>query len=205
VNGASLSSNVNQDCDLLDPFSYLSFLTSVVLALGVTRLLTGIGKLLQHRGRLNLYSIHLLWALNLFLFLVLDWWILYRWHTQQSWTFFLFVFVLLTPIVAFLLAVLLFPEPIEAGIDLKQHFYANQRWFFTLGALLPPLDAIDTLLKGWDHFVAQGVIYPVTLIVLFGLMVTAARTRQERFQAFFAIFFLAYILVFIAINLSLLT
>ena len=189
----------------MDPFSYLSFLTSVVLALGVTRLMTGIGKLLQHRGRVTLYWIHLLWALNVFLFLVLDWWILFRWHTQQSWTFFLFVFVLLTPIVTFLLSVLLFPEPIEEGLDLKQHFYTNQRWFFILGALLPPLDAIDTLLKGWEHFVAQGPIYPLTLLLLFVLMISAARTQRERFHAFFAIFFLAYILVFIAINLSLLT
>ena len=33
----------------MDPFSYLSFLTSIVLALGITRVMTGIGELLQTR------------------------------------------------------------------------------------------------------------------------------------------------------------
>lgn len=188
----------------MDPFSYLSFLTSIVLALGVTHLLTGLGKLLQHRGQIKLYWVHLLWTLNVFLFLLLDWWILYRWSSQQTWTFFLFVFVLLTPIVAFLLTVLLIPEKIQDVIDLKVHFDQNRRSFFLLGALLPPLDALDTYLKGWQHFVDQGVIYPITILLLFILMLTAAFTSRRRFHAFFACFFLIYIMIFIAINLRVL-
>jgi hypothetical protein len=38
----------------MDPFSYLSVLTSIVLALGITRVLTGLGKLLQARGHLGI-------------------------------------------------------------------------------------------------------------------------------------------------------
>jgi hypothetical protein len=189
----------------MDPFSYLSFLTSIVLALGVTNLLTGLGKLLHHRGRIVRYWVHLLWTLNVFLFLLLDWWILYRWNTQQTWTFFLFIFVLLTPIVAFLLTVLLIPEKIEDGIDLKAHFNQNRRSFFLLGALLPPLDVLDTFLKGWQHFLDQGVIYPITIGLLFVLMLTAAITSNRRYHAFFACFFFVYILIFITINLRVLT
>ena len=81
--------------------------------------------------------------------MALNWWILFRWHTQSEWNFFLFLFILLSPTVEFLLAVLLFPEPLEHGTDFKQHFYSNHRWFFVLAALLPPLDAADTLLKGY--------------------------------------------------------
>jgi hypothetical protein len=114
------------------------------------------------------------------------------------------LFVLLSPTIAFLLAVLLMPDPFEDGLDLKQHFYNNQRWFFTLGALLPIIDALDTLLKGWAHFTAQGPLYALTILLLFALNVAAARIRHERFQAFFAIFFLVYLLAFIAINLRVL-
>lgn len=141
----------------MNPFEYLSILTSIFLALGITQVLTGVGKVLQVRGRIKPYWVHLVWALNLFLFLVLNWWILFRWHRQAEWTFFLFLFVLLSPIIAFLLSVLLFPEPLEPTTDLKGHFYANHRWFFMLGALLPPIDAVDTLLKGREHFMAQGM------------------------------------------------
>ncbi len=188
----------------MNPFSYISFLTSVVIALGVTRVLTGLGRLLYRRTSIRIYWVQVMWAINVFLFLLLDWWILYRWQTHQTWNFFLFVFVLLTPIIAFMLSVLLFPDPLEAGIDLKSHFYQNRRSFFLLAALLPPLDAFDTLLKGWEHFVAQGLLYPLTITILFGLMVTAFLTGNEKYHKFFSIFIMVYILAFISINLNLL-
>jgi len=156
----------------MDPFSYLSVLTSTVLALGIARLLTGGGKLLQARRRLRLYWVHLLWAFNVFLYLVLTWWILFRWRCQGQWTFFLFL--LLSPIVGFLLAVLLFPDSLEDGADLREHFFWSRRSFSVLGALLAPIDAIDTLLKGWHHFLSQGPLYVATLLLVFVLNVVAA-------------------------------
>jgi hypothetical protein len=188
----------------VEPFPYLSILTSIVLGLGITRVLTGCGRLLQVRHRQLLYGVHLVWALNLFLFLVLNWWILFRWRLQGEWTFFLFLFVLLSPTVGFLLAVLLFPEPMEDGLNLKHYYYANHRWFFGLAALLAPIDALDTLLKGWDHFVAQGPLYLLTLALVLILSLIAATTRNERYHAFFAVFFLAYISLFISVNLRVL-
>ena len=68
----------------MDPFSYLSVLTSIVLALGITRILTGLGRLMQQRGRVKNYWVHLLWMMNVFLYLVLNWWILFRWQSQTN-------------------------------------------------------------------------------------------------------------------------
>jgi hypothetical protein len=187
------------------PFDYISLLTSIVLALGITRVLTGLGKLLQSRGRLGVYWVHAVWGVNVLMWLLLNWWILYRWHTQEQWTFFLFLFVLISPVIAFLLSVLLFPEPMDEALDLKAHFFANHRWFFMLAALLPPLDAVDTLLKGWEHFLAQGPLYIFTILILFVLSIIGASTQRERFHKFYAVFVLIYILMFIGINLRLLT
>jgi hypothetical protein len=185
----------------MNTFAYLSVLTSIILALGITRVLTGIGRLLQFRGHVQLYWVHLLWSLNVFLYLVLNWWILFRWAAQGQWNFFLFLFVLLSPTVAYLLSELLFPIPLEDGVDFKQHFYLNHRWFFVLAALLPLIDAVDTLLKGREHFAAQGPFYVLTILLLFGLNVTAAWTKRERFHEAFSIFFLIYLLIFISVNL----
>jgi hypothetical protein len=189
----------------MNTFDYLSILTSIVLALGITRLLTGVGKLLQERKTIKVYWVHLFWTLNVFLFLVLNWWILYRWEGQQQWNFFLFSFLLLSPTIAFLLSVILYPDLSNEKMDYKQHFYANHRWFFALAALLPPLDAVDTLLKGYSHFLAQGPIYVVTIVLLFSLNVIAAVTKNEKYHKFFALFFLVYILFFISVNLSLIS
>lgn len=103
-----------------------------------------------------------------------------------------------------MLTVLLFPEKVEQGLDLRQHFEANRLWFFAIAALLPPLDALDTLLKGRQRFLDQGLIYPITLLLLFVLMITASLTSSKRFHALFALFFLAYILAFITVNLRVL-
>ena len=85
------------------------------------------------------------------------------------------------------------------------NFDRNRHWFFVLGACLPPLDALDTYLKGHQHFLDQGIIYPITIVVLFVLMLSAAKTSNKRYYTFFAIVFLVYILVFIVINLRVLS
>ena len=87
---------------------------------------------------------------------------------------------------------------------MRQHYFANHRWFFTLGAILPPANAVDTLLKGTEHFRAQGPLYVVFLAVVPVLMVIAARTPRAGFHAFFAVFFLVYLIAFISIHLCVL-
>ncbi len=188
----------------MEPFAYLSGMTSIVLALGVTRLFVGVGTLVERRKVVQPYWVHLLWALNLFLFIVLEWWILFRWQSFQNWNFFLFLFLLLSPSVAFLLSVILFPGNIEET-HFKEHFYNNRRWFFPVAALLPPLDAADTLLKGLAHFQAQGIVYPIFLSVVFVLSVTGAITKNEGYHKFFSLFFLVYLIVFIFVNLNVLS
>jgi hypothetical protein len=54
----------------MDPFSYLSVLISIILALGMTRVLAGVGEMLQARLRRWLYRVHAVWVVNLFLYLV---------------------------------------------------------------------------------------------------------------------------------------
>ena len=121
----------------MTPFQYVAPLTSIVIALGITRILTGLGRILQMRGSVRTYWVHTLWTGN-----------------------------------AFPLSVLLLPESLEIGSDLKRRFYQNSHWFFSLAALLPPIDALDTLLKGAAHFQAQGPIYVVTIALLFVLFTT---------------------------------
>lgn len=38
----------------MSPFDYISLLTSIVLALGITRILTGVGKMVQLRGSIRI-------------------------------------------------------------------------------------------------------------------------------------------------------
>jgi hypothetical protein len=186
----------------MDEFTCVSGLTSVVLALGIARLLVGI---MERRQQIKLYWVHLMWVANIFLFLAMQWWILFRWQGWTDWNFFLFAFLLASPTIAFLMCVMLFHEPISEHSDFREHFYANHRWFFTLGAILPLLDVLDTTLKGYSHLIAQGIIYPITIILVTSLSIIGALTNNEKYHKFFAVFFFIYLSAFISINLNILS
>ncbi len=176
----------------MDPFSYLSVLISIVLALGMTRVLAGVGEMLQARSRRHIYCVQVVWSVNIFIYLVVAWWIFYRWRNQQPWTFFLFVFVLISPTILYLASLLLFPRESAAdeSINYKTHFYANHRAFFIILALYGPVDLVDTLLKGVPHFLEQGPPYMISVTLFLTGVTTAAIMRNERYHQFYAIFFL---------------
>ena len=176
----------------MDPFSYLVVLTSIVLGLGVTRVVGGLGQLMQGRKRKRPYWVHTLWALNLLLVNVIVWWFAYRWRTYERWTFFLFLWLLLSPIVLYLIASLLFPDAdVEQPVtQWRAYYYENHRDIFLLLSLIFPIDIVDTLLKGLAHFRDQGPAYFITMGLWFTFCLVAAFTKSARYHAFFAVMFL---------------
>jgi hypothetical protein len=178
-------------------FEYLSVLISIILALGMTRVLAGVGEMLQARRHRRIYWVHVVWIVNLFIYLIVAWWIFYRWRNQQSWYFYLFVFVLISPTILYLASMLLFPweANTDGSVDYRRHYYANHRAFFVIFSLFPVVDIADTLLKGIPHFVALGSPYVISSALYFIGMVTAAITQNKRYHQFYAIFFLVQTIV----------
>jgi hypothetical protein len=181
----------------VNAFEYLSVLISIILALGMTRVLGGVGEMLQARSHRRIYWVHAIWIINLFLYLVIAWWIFYRWRNREPWRFLLFVFVLISPTLLYLASLLLFPRErdIDAAIDYKTHYYANHRAFFILFALFTPVDIADSLLKGVPHFLALGPAYFISNTLYFVGLTSAAITRNERYHEFYAVFFLVQTIV----------
>jgi hypothetical protein len=178
----------------MDPFSYLVVLTSIILGLGVTRLVGGLGYLMQSRKRSRPYWVHTLWMINLLLAMAIVWWFAYRWRANEHWTFLIFLWLLVAPTNVYLIASLLFPDRDDGGsaIDWRSYYYENHRDIFLLFALIFPLDIIDTLLKGMAHFHEQGAGYFITMTLWFVLGLVAAWTKSPRYHGFFAIIFAVY-------------
>ena len=178
----------------MDPFSYLVVLTSIVLGLAVTRVIGGLGNIIQARRRRQPYWVHSLWMVNLLLTITIVWWVAYRWRMSQHWTFFLFLWLLLTPTLLYLISALIFPDNDEtrAVTEWEKYYYENNRDIFILYALVFPIDLIDTLLKGVTHFRAQGPLYLGTMVMWLLLLAIAAFNKRRGYHATLAVLFFTY-------------
>lgn len=189
----------------MDQFEYLSVLSSIVIGLGLTGILIGIGRLLKQRGEVTLYWVHSLQIATTFLFLINSWWVLFNWSQFAELTFFHNLFLLARPVCLFLAAVLLFPNVGSESVSLRNHYFENHRAFYVLLSLRFPLDVVDTALKGLDRFDVLGWAY--LPMILFGFVITilAAITRSPRYHSFVQPALLTYFfitVVFWKINLG---
>lgn len=128
-------------------FEYIGVLVSVIMGLGITHLVTGAAKLIQHRDQVRSYLPHMLWTLNVLIFILLIWWGMFSWSTHDTWFAYEYLFITLYAIVMFFLASMLYPWDMPGDIDVREHFSANRIWFF--GTLLVAwwVDVLATLVK----------------------------------------------------------
>jgi hypothetical protein len=130
---------------------YLSVLVSIVVGLGISHVLSGVGNLLVDRLRVRFWWVWGVGVLMVFLAHVQFWWGTFSVGTAVSANFFAFLFFLLTPIALYLAAVVLLPTFEGDGeIDLRAHFLANHRWFFGFVALVPLLNAVRSVVISGD-------------------------------------------------------
>jgi hypothetical protein len=186
-----------------DAFNYVAVLVSIIIGLAATRLLSAMSEMLQVANRPRIYWIHVMWILTLFIQVLLSWWVLYRWHYVTNWTFFLFVWVTIPAILMYLASAVLFPGELETSgsPDWRDYYYKNRRSFFLIFGSIAPLDIVDTLLKGKQHFFDQGVLYlPFIAVWGFGCL-TAAITPNPRYHAIWAIAFPSVIIGYAAVVL----
>lgn len=186
-----------------DGFNYVAVLVSIVSGLALTRLMSALSEMIQAANRSRIYWVHVAWILTLVLEVMLSWWVMYRWHTAPNWNFFLFVWVTVPPILLYLASAILFPGELETtgSLTWRDYYYKNRRGFFFIFGVIAPLDVVDTLLKGWQHFLDQGPLYlPFVGVWTIGCLANAT-TRNPKVHATFAIVFPAMIIFYITIVL----
>ena len=182
----------------MTPFEYLSVLISIILGLAIAQLLAGTARLVQLRRRVRPHATTLLWVAILFLIDTQIWWAAFERREELHWNFFLFLFYLLMPILAFLLSALVLPElGNEDEIDLAANFAGNRPWFFGLLALLPITSLIDEALgsgglPSWDADVAFRALFAAMALM-------AAMVRSARFHFWIALASLVLLCSYVAL------
>jgi len=180
-----------------DIFLHIRVLVGVVLGLGITRVLTGLARFMQHPKQKRLYATHLVWLAVVLLSAIHFWWFELGLASIKPWPFELFVFVLLYAFVFYLMATLLIPDEMDEYADWEDYYFSRRRWFFGLLAATVPIDLIDTLVKGPAYFHSLGIEYPVRLAIELVLCGVAAWTKNRKFHLAFALIFLLYLLAWI--------
>lgn len=103
----------------MEMFEYIAVLTSIIIGLGITQLLQGFTRLVQHPEQGKVYWVHLSWVIYMFLTTVFWWWWEFRLGTVEEWTFALYMFVLLYAVIIYLLCAFLFPASFSDYEDRK--------------------------------------------------------------------------------------
>lgn len=173
---------------MISAFEYITVFISIILGLGVTQILTGIADLVHQSDRVKMYWPHAVWVLLVLILHVQEWYIIFDLRTYTQWRLPVFLFVLLYPIVLFIIARLLFPFGLSEGtIDLKKFYYENYRRIFFFGALLGLLSILDNILI--RNSPPEEYIGPS--IVLFSLsMMAAVKNTKPGLHKFLAVFML---------------
>ena len=180
----------------MDSFEYLVALFSVVAALGLARALSGTAKLVQLRFEVSVSWIHLLWAANIVVWLVMFWWFSFALSEVKLWNAPLLFFVLTYGALIYFLLALLFPDRIPPGTDLFDYLARNRQWFFGGLLALGLMDIADSIIKSnVTEFGGPPIIQYLIFMSIWILPSGVAIFTQNRmFHAVYAVsFFLALV------------
>jgi hypothetical protein len=176
----------------MDMFNYVMVLASIIIGLGMTHLLYGIAQFAQHPDREKPYWVHLVWVAGAFFQAIFWWWWEFRLSANTSWTFGLYLFVLLYAFIIYLRCALLFPSDLEGYDGYRGYFYSRRGWLFGTALAQVFVDLGDTLFKGWAHFASLGLGYPIASATMIVLFTIAAITRSERYHGALAVLIVTY-------------
>lgn len=164
----------------LDAGEYLSVLVSIVIGLGLGQVLSSTGKLLSRRKRVRVYAPAVMSATLVFVAHVHFWWGSFDFGERVEQNFFAFLVFLLTPVLLYLIAVLVLPEldQDDSGqVSLREHYYEARPWFYGLSAAIPVTTALRNIAVQGEPFWNPDRPFELTFFVL---MLAGALTASER-------------------------
>lgn len=181
-------------------FTHVRVIIGIILGLSISRLLTGVARIIQHPLRKNIYPIHLGWVFFTFLTVVHFWWFEFYLHQTLVWKFEAYLFVIFYASLHFLACGMLFPDSMDGYSGYENYFMSRRAWFFGLLMAIFLVDFADTAMKGREHFHSLGPGYPLRNLFLISVCGAAAYLREQRMQWLFLSLALVCQLVFILIQ-----
>ncbi len=154
----------------ITPFEYVTVLISIILGMGITKLVSGLATIVQQWNNVKLYWPHLVIIAIVFVIHIQDWWVTYEMATKTYWKLTTFLFVIQYPVILYVLARILFPFRWEGTlIDLKAFYYSNFRKIYFLMMFLPVHSFIENYyIDGYSigDQLLQIALFPILLFIV---------------------------------------
>ena len=171
-------------------FEFLAVFISIVLALGVSDVLSGWGEQIRFRDRVRPYWLHTVWGVLYLLASIQAWWGLWRFQGITDWTFIDNLILILPYLLLALIAYVLTPSSSKDQTDVRSYYYKNAPWIFGLGAVFVASLIVNTRNALGTPLLDMTNVVRVLAIIL---MVALATVKNERFHI--AAVILAYLLL----------
>lgn len=185
----------------ISAFEYVSILVSIILGLGITQLLTSLGNVLHHYKVVRSYWPHTIWVSFILFLHIQDWFITYQLRQKQEWQLAEVMFVLLYPIVLYIITKIILPEKGRKKVQaLENYYYLKSPIIFTLLSMAIALSILfniflldNSLASQWAllaffgitaYFAISGNTNPLlhkifALLVLAGTLVSVYLEKAE--------------------------
>ena len=115
----------------------VTVLLSIIIAVAVSEILAGIGRLIRERNRVKFYGTHIAGMVLALLTMILHWWGIWQYRTVEFRAFHQFLALLAPSLTLVIVAFLITPRlPFQGQLDLRDYYFRNQRWTFGLAAVI---------------------------------------------------------------------
>jgi len=172
-------------------FEFLMVLVSMIIGLGIAEILTGVARQIRCRGSTHGYWVHSVLVGTIFVALLQQWWEIWGLRVVPEWSFSGLVMMLSGPVGLFLIAHLLFPEPMHAA-NFKNYYDGDMRPIWWLAALTVALATLFRPLIIGSNLLSLD---NATSFVFFFGFVALAVSRRSIIHAFLVPFFLLLLIL----------
>ncbi len=178
-------------------FEFLTVIISIVLAFGISDILSSWGEQIRLRRKIRPYRLHLAWTVLLLVIMIQVWWSLWTLQDRAEWTFPAYLLLIAPYLTVALIAYMLTPALADGEMDIRRYYYENSRWFFLLAAVY---------LTTWTIFAVTVLDQPlidVSSMIRFAglvLMVVLAGWRNEHFHIAAAVLSYLLFMAWVGIN-----
>ena len=169
----------------MDVFEYVAVMVTVVLALGLSHILTCVAAMLSNRERVRPYWVLLVWAFSLLALHLQAWLVLWSRRDQERFPVIQVTMMLVAAAFIFVSARILVPEiRSDRSVDLREHFFRIRVPLFATLSVFWLFPIVGRLMF------ASGTYGEATMLVRFSLMglsVSGLLIRDARWQSVLAV------------------